>query len=272
MSIYISILYGLIQGLSEFLPVSSSGHLALLPYFMNFKDPGIFFDLMMHIGTGLAVLIYFKADVLRIIKGSIFILVNPTKFKEADPFTLNFIFATICSVIIILAIKDLAFEFGRSSNLIAGNLIFFGIIMYFSDRRSVKKRELSPMLTERKWLHSFIIGASQALAVFPGVSRSGITITSARFLGLSRKEASSFSFLLSLPIIFAAAAKKLIDVNFVVGDNIGMTPLLIGLAVSFVVGIVTIHFFLKLISQTPLAIFSIYRIIIGIIILALPLN
>lgn len=269
MNILISLIYGVIQGLSEFLPVSSSGHLALMPYVMKFEDPGVLFDLMMHVGTAFAVMVYFRRDLIRLIKGSLFLITNPKKLKQADPFVLNFIFATIVSVIFILLIKDFAESYGRSSKLIAINLIVFGIILFISDIKKEQSDRISPMESQNKWMYSFLIGMSQSFAIFPGVSRSGITITAGRFLGLNRREASSFSFLLSLPIIVAGAAKKLIDVKFQLDSSIGITNLSVGLVVSFIVGILTIHFFLKFISKTPMLVFTIYRIILGILILSL---
>lgn len=270
MNFNLAFIYGLIQGISEFLPVSSSGHLALLPKVMSFSDPGVFFDLMMHVGTAVAVLIYFYKDVLRLIKGSLFILFNPKKRDAMDPFVINFIAATVCSVFFILLIKGFAENFGRSSQLIAINLIVFGIIMFVADLKKVPERSISPMEQQGSFKSAIIIGITQAFAIFPGVSRSGITITAGRFMSLSRKEASTFSFLLSLPIILAGAAKKLLEVKFVLDSSIGFENLLAGLFVSFAIGILTIHFFLKMISKTPLVYFSIYRIVIGIIILINP--
>ncbi|MCO4795001.1 MAG: undecaprenyl-diphosphate phosphatase, partial [Bacteriovoracaceae bacterium] len=127
-------LYGLIQGLTEFLPVSSSGHLALLPKIMEFKDPGVLFDLSMHVGTALSITVYFHKDLLNILR-ELFKIVSKRKVEESSSFVVNLIISTLATLIIVLLIKTPALAFGRSSTLIAVNLISFGIIMFFSDLR-----------------------------------------------------------------------------------------------------------------------------------------
>lgn len=261
-----AIFYGLIQGITEFLPISSSGHLALIPYFFDLKDPGVVFDLTMHLGTALAILVYFKKDVQKLFVGALRIF-NSKDSSTEKYFALNFIIATIASVVLILALKDFALEHGRSSQFIAFNLIFFGIILFFSDRK--KPLPISMETSSRNKI-SLLVGLSQALAIFPGVSRSGITITSGRFCGLSRLEASRFSFLLSLPIIFASFAYKL---KGLVGEGQGfdsdVTHMLIGVTVSFLIGILTIHYFLKFLARVGLGVYTIYRIALGALILIL---
>ncbi|MGK0367486.1 MAG: undecaprenyl-diphosphatase [Thermoproteota archaeon] len=261
-----AIVYGIIQGFTEFLPVSSSGHLAILPHVMDIKDPGVAFDLMMHIGTALAVMIYFKKEVLRLIKGSLQFIFNKENARQnPDGFTCNFIISTITSVILILIIKDYAKSFGRSTHLIAINLIVFGIILFLSDLKKAKNDCESYMINTIRIKEAILIGISQAFAIFPGVSRSGATISCARFLGLDRRSASSYSFLLSLPIIVAGAAKTMIDANFQLGSGISLSVLGVGLVVSFVIGLLTVHFFLKLVANIPLATFTVYRILMGIV-------
>ncbi len=270
MSFFEAIIYGIIQGVSEFLPVSSSGHLALLPQIMKIPDPGVLFDLMMHLGTALAVLLYFKKDILVFVKIFINLILNREKAKSFQEYYyfLNFIIATIASVVCILLIKDTALLIGRSSKLIAFNLIFFGIILYISDRRK-NSSEHNPMMESLNLKNSIIIGIMQSFAIFPGVSRSGITITGGRFLGLTRTNASSFSFLMSLPIIFAAIIKNIPVYMQATTNEASMTAMLVGVVSSFIIGIMTIHFFLKLISKIGLLSFSVYRIIIGILVLVL---
>ena len=195
-----AILYGIIQGITEFLPVSSSGHLALLPHFFTFEDLGVIFDLCMHLGTTLAVIVYFFQDIRKL-------LVNPiTLIKERNNFyVMNFIITTISSVIVILLIKGLAFEFGRSSKFIAFNLIFFGVLMIISDRLGTDHHN---PFKKSHMIISALIGVAQSIAVFPGVSRSGATVTAARLFHIGRVEASRFSFLMSLPIILASISYK----------------------------------------------------------------
>lgn len=265
MDILWAIVYGVIQGLTEFLPISSSGHLALLPKFFEVKDPGVVFDLVMHVGTAFAVIIYFRKDILKLITETIY-LVSKNPKGHHGPFAFNFIAATVSSVFMILVLKDIAFAYGRTSTFIAFNLMFFGILMWISDRA---KDEAVDLVKTRNIKKSIIIGVAQSLAVFPGVSRSGATLTAGRFLKMERQDASRFSFLLSLPIILASVAYKLPEI--LKGEAISVDPMIIlaGILVSFLCGILTIHFFLKFIAKTGLVYFSVYRIILGIVILIL---
>ena len=256
-------IYGAIQGITEFLPISSSGHLALIPKFFPLEDPGVIFDLVMHVGTAFAVMVYFKKDIISLFKEGIEILVKKD-IKETGFFFQNFVFATIVSFVSIILIKDLAFAYGRTSLFIAINLMVFGVLMYLSDRTKSQDVDL---VRKKDFKRAFVIGLAQSFAVFPGVSRSGITLTAARFSKLSRIEASRFSFLLSLPIILASVVYKLPEI--IKGDAIAVDfgVITVGIIVSFVVGILSIHFFLKFIAKMGLWVFMIYRIVLGAVIL-----
>jgi len=257
-----AIIYGLIQGLSEFLPVSSSGHLALLPYVMSIPDPGVVFDLMMHLGTALAVIIYFRKDIFSYAR-----TLNPTlmNFKiggEARWFTRNFIFSTFVSIFFIVCLL-LPSKYARTPWIIVFNLAFFGLLLWLADRKSRKNSQLdSPMEKGLQLKMAGLIGAAQALAIFPGVSRSGITLTMALFLGMKRKEAGQFSFLLSLPIILAGIFKEIPEIVRD-GNSDSLGVLLLGILTSFVVGWITIHFFMKLIGKIELKYFTFYRWILA---------
>jgi undecaprenyl-diphosphatase len=259
-----SVFYGFIQGVTEFLPISSSGHLALIPYFFELKDPGVLFDLLMHLGTAIAVILYFHKEVLRLIKETILLLVK-RNLKETV-FVQNFIIATIASFVLILLIKDLAFEYGRTAKIIGFNFIVFGILMYLADRKESKNVDLT---SQSKLKKALFIGLSQSLAVFPGVSRSGITLTSSRYLGLGRVEASRFSFLLSLPVIVGSIIFKIPDIMGGSIENVSYPIMVSGIFFSFFFGLITIHFFLKLIAKIGLVYFSIYRILIGLFLIYL---
>lgn len=265
MTIFESFVYGAIQGLSEFLPVSSSGHLALLPHVMQIKDPGVVFDLMMHLGTGLAVLIYFRVEILRYLKTLTPKLID---FKIGGPdrwFVRNFIFSTMISVMFILILMPIS-KLARDPNIIVFNLSFFGGLLWLGDylnRRNGHQLE-SPMTEQMQWKLAGLIGLAQAIAIFPGVSRSGITLTVALLLGMRRKEAGSFSFLLSLPIIFAGILKEVPDL-VKSQDHAGFLVLLVGVLTSFAVGLLTVHFFMKLIKRIQLGWFAVYRWILAVL-------
>lgn len=252
-------IYGFIQGLSEFLPVSSSGHLAIIPFLFELKDPGVVFDLMMHVGTALAVIIYFWRDVLILLRQTGQLIFK--RETEETCYIQNFLLATIASFGLILVLKKFAFDFGRTPQLIAFNLIFFGVLMYVADRMTWKKIDL---ISQKNFKTALIIGLSQSIAVFPGVSRSGITLTASRFLKMDRVAASRFSFLLSLPVIIGSAVFKLPDVLGGQATYVSLDIIFIGVISSFVFGLLTIHFFLKLISKIGLGYFSLYRVILGV--------
>jgi undecaprenyl-diphosphatase len=252
-----AVIYGLIQGLTEFLPISSSGHLALLPKLFGKEDPGIIFDLAMHVGTGLAVLLYFFKD----LKKMALSLLKPNSDKKTFFFSLNMIISTLSSILLIFVIKDLAAEYGRQMSWIVFNLAFFGILMVVVDAKCINV-ERSLMSLNKQWTRAILIGISQAIAVFPGVSRSGITLTMARAAGLSRLESTRFSFLLSLPIIFGGFIYKLKDVQSQTAFQLDM--LLLGIVISFVIGLLTIHYFLKYVSQFGLKYFGVYRVLTAI--------
>jgi undecaprenyl-diphosphatase len=268
MNSFEAIVYGVIQGLSEFLPISSSGHLALLPYVMKIEDPGVIFDLVMHLGTALAVITYFRKEIYLYAKTFTPSLAG---FKGGTPnqwFTRNFILATFVSVLLIVILMPIS-KFARSPNLIVFNLCFFGVLLWLADRknRSLTQFLDSPMENGMQWKIAILIGAAQALAIFPGVSRSGITLSMALFLGMKRKEAGSFSFLMSLPIILAGILKEV--PHLMEASNERLIVLFWGVATSFIVGWLTIHFFMKLIGQIKLGYFAIYRWLVAILMLLL---
>ena len=258
-----AIIYGIIQGVTEFAPVSSSGHLALLPHIMQFKDPGVFFDLMMHLGTAFAVICYFHKDIIKYSKALIPAFFKPKDQGEHTFFVRNFCLSTLSTVLVILLIKDWAKLYGRDPKLIAFNLFFFGLILFLSDLKRNDKTMISLMNQKIQWKSAIIIGISQALAIFPGVSRSGITMSAARGLGFNRMQASSFSFLLSLPIIFAGILKELPHYLSGAPSSESIGVLVTGIIVACVFGLLTIHFFLKLMATTSLLLFFIYRSVLA---------
>ncbi len=263
MNILDAIIYGFVQGISEFLPVSSSGHLALLPKVLDIADPGVSFDLMMHVGTGLAILVYFYKDVISLATQYLRLIKSPFRFKQLSPFAYNFFISTITSVLFILILMVPAKQFGRSPLFIAFNLSLFGILMFLADKYSMVKESFS--LHEKSDSKSAILlGIAQSIAIFPGVSRSGITLTMGRALNLSRKKIGEYSFLMSLPIIFAGALKDLISMLRDQNISFELTIMATGVLTSFLVGLLTIHYFLKFLVRFGLTAFMIYRILIAI--------
>ncbi len=264
MGYFEALIYGVVQGLTEFLPISSSGHLALLPYFFHWPDPGVSFDLAMHIGTALAIVLYFIKDIIKIIKdfvGNINCLIQ--KKEISDFYSLNLFFAIGGTAIAALLIKKMAFDFGRHPKFIALNLIFFGAVMWACDFWG---KNIASEMNKNKILKSMIVGVAQAAALFPGVSRSGITLSAARCMGITRLDATRFSFLLSAPIIFGGALAFIKDFQGHL-NQVDSGVIFFGGLVSFMMGLLTIHYFLKFVAKFGLASFAVYRIVFGAIIL-----
>lgn len=266
MDYFNALIYGMVQGLTEFLPISSSGHLALLPHFFNWPDPGVSFDLAMHVGTALAIVLYFIKDIIKIVSDFLNNLRSLLKGEKiANYYSFNLFFAIVGTTIIAFPLKKFAMDLGRNPKLIAINLIFFGATMFFADLWG--KKSADQMNGDNK-LKSSLIGMSQAIALFPGVSRSGITLSVSRFLGLSRIEATRFSFLLSAPVILGGTLLFIKDFKGHLGQVDGGVIFFGGL-VSFIVGLLTIHFFLKFVARFGFSLFALYRLILGAIILIL---
>jgi undecaprenyl-diphosphatase len=265
MSLLESIIYGIVQGLTEFLPISSSAHLALLPRFLNFEDPGVIFDLSLHVGTALSIMLYFRKEVFNVL-GDLYMLFKKRgrDASASELFSLNLVLATLMTVALALMIKDVAISYGRHLNLIAFNFIFFGILMAFADKfmGMLPEGAMEKLQVKR----SLLIGAAQVISLFPGVSRSGATLTMARFCGLSRTEGTRFSFLLSLPLILGG---MVLEYRTLLEENapFDLSSVVMGSVVSFVVSLLAIHYFLKWVGKMGLWPFALYRVAFGIFLL-----
>ncbi len=269
MTITDAIIYGIIQAVCEFLPISSSGHLALLPKYLNIQDPGVTFDLYLHIGTILSLVVYFRKDLIKIAAAKIELLKDPKNLLKVTgykAFVVNMIFATLVSIFVILILKPLSGAFGRSPELIAFNLAFFGGLLYWFDRGAGEKKQAELEKVDLKF--SVLMGAAQAIAIFPGVSRSGITLTMGRYLKFDRKTVAEFTFLLSIPIVLIGSAYKALKI-LQGEESLLFEPsmALVGIIVAFFVGLAVIHYFLKLIKKIPFISFFIYRALLAILII-----
>ncbi|HIB74439.1 MAG TPA: undecaprenyl-diphosphate phosphatase [Gammaproteobacteria bacterium] len=247
------ILLSVVQGLTEFLPVSSSAHLVLLSEFLGEEDQGIIFDVGVHFGTLMAALVYFRSDLKKMI-----INLGSHKFlSKENNLTANLIIAVIPILLLGFLLRDFVNLNLRNSEVIAYATIIFGILLYTAQLRKGKEDLDSVNLKQ-----ALIIGLFQCLALIPGTSRSGITITAGLFLGLSATAASRFSFLLAIPTIGAIALAELIRVSFIdIMDN--GVELSIALIISFLVAYISIDMFLKLIDRIGFTPFVIYRLLLG---------
>ena len=247
------ILLSLVQGLTEFLPVSSSAHLVLLSEFLGEEDQGIIFDVGVHFGTLLAALVYFRSD----LKKMIINLGSHKLLSKENNLTTNLVIGVIPILLAGFLLRDLVNLHLRNSEVIAYATIIFGIFLYTAQLRKGKEDLDSVNLKQ-----ALIIGLFQCLALIPGTSRSGITITAGLFLGLSATAASRFSFLLAIPTIGAIALAELIRISFIdITDN--GTELSIALIISFLVAYISIDMFLKLIDKIGFTPFVIYRLLLG---------
>ena len=245
---YISfLLLAVIQGLTEWLPISSSGILVVLEDLINLKNKNLnlLFNISVHTGSLLAVIIYFKKE--------IFNLIGNNKLLQ------NIFIATIPVVILGFIVKILNFNiFLQDAKIVSISTIAFSILLYLADKTKVSRKFENSISNK----NSFIIGLCQAIAIIPGTSRSGITITAARYLGFSRLDSAKFSFLISIPTLLAATVLGASDAAFNF-DNDVILILVIGLVFSFIASISCIKLFLKFVENNSLTIFVIIRIILG---------
>ena len=249
------------QGLTEFLPISSSGHLVLVPKLLAWSDQGLAFDVAVHFGSLAAVCVFFRKDIAALLAGSVQVLGANIKTPESR-LALAIALGTIPAALTGLLLASWIETHLRDPAIIVYTLSGYGILMALADRLGGRERDI----TNVGFRDAFIIGCAQALALVPGTSRSGVTITAARFLGIERRDAARFSFLMSAPVIFLAAMYKLI--GLITGEAaVAWGELALGALVSCVVAYLSIEFFMRFVSRIGLAPFAVYRLILAAIIL-----
>ncbi len=252
------LILSLVQGLTEFLPVSSSAHLILVPELLGWKDQGLAFDIAVHLGTLLAVLGYFNCEIIKMFRDFLCSLKGNTLSVEAKIFW-SIGFATIPVGLVGLCGKHFIETSLRSPIVIAFATIGFGLILWVADKWSKQRRDLKVL----NWRDVAIIGLSQALSLIPGTSRSGITLTAGLFRGFTRRAAAKFSFLLSIPVIILAGGLEVITLLkrevLVDWESLGLAVCL-----SAISGYFCIHYFLKLLDTIGLFPFVLYRLCLGI--------
>lgn len=256
-----ALVLGIIQGLSEFLPISSSAHLTLAPWVFGWPDPGLSFDVALHLGTLIAVLWYFRSDWAALVRAAGSLAATRRADTAEKRRVLFLIVATIPGAVGGLLLESRAESAFRSPALIATTLMVMGVVLWLTDRLSRQDRTLSGM----RWLDATLIGLSQVLALIPGVSRSGATITAGRGLRFDRESAARFSFLMSMPITAAAAVLKVPDVLRGGGFT---SPLIVGVVASAISGWLAISIVMRYVTRHSYGIFAAYRIVLGIIVLA----
>ncbi|MCC7370107.1 MAG: undecaprenyl-diphosphatase UppP [Chloroflexi bacterium] len=268
MSLIEAIVLGIVQGLAEFLPISSSGHLILTPWLLGWKEHGLTFDLALHLGTSAALLGYFWRDWLRLAQAVLSGLTS-AQARASHEWRLAWLIVLGCipAGVVGVLFEDKIEELLRSPLQIAVLLIVFGLIMLAADRLGSQQRRLNQITLA----DALTIGFAQVLALMPGVSRSGITLTAGLFRGLDRASAARFSFLLSAPITVAAALYKLR--GLVKAPPVGgeLLAFAVGVVTAAVVGALAIGFLLRYLQRQPVDVFVWYRVAAGLVVLALVL-
>jgi undecaprenyl-diphosphatase len=245
-----------VQGITEFLPISSSGHLILLPNIMHWPDQGLVVDVMTHLGTLLAVLIYFWRDVWRLMVGALELLKG--RVTDDGKLAVYIILATIPAIAFGIFLKKLGYaDLERNVAVVAWNTILYGILMMIADIVGPQQRTIANMTLGA----ALLIGVAQALALIPGTSRSGVTMTAARFLGFTRPDSARFSFLLAIPATAGAIVFTVGDA-FASGEGITMDAVYAAI-LTFVAGILAIAFLMNLIRRISFLPFVLYRMVLG---------
>lgn len=261
MNIFQALVLGIVQGLAEFLPISSSAHLSLVPYIFGWKDPGLAFDVALHLGTLAAVLWYFRQQWIDLTKAG-FEIIRSRRIVGDDQWrAVCIVIATIPGAIGGLLLQTYAETVFRNPLITAFTLIVLGILLWAADRYAAQQRQLSGI----RWTDALLIGLAQVCSLVPGVSRSGATMTAGRALGFDRTSAATFSFLMSMPITAAAAVVKVPEA---LREGITM-PIVVGILASGISGWLAISVLLKYVASKSFGVFAVYRVILGLVILTL---
>ena len=267
MSLVEAIVLGIVQGITEFLPISSTGHLRIVPAFMGWDDPGAAFTAVTQLGTMAAVLLYFRADLARIGRAWLRSLRNPEIRRELDArMGWYILLGTIPISIFGLAFKDQIETGARDLYLIGVALIVLGLVLLLAEKIGTRERSMEQI----KARDGVVVGFAQALALIPGVSRSGATITAGLFLGFDRTAAARFSFLLSVPAVVLSGLLELASI--VTGEeatHVGASALIVATLAAFVSGYWAIAFLLRYLTTHSTIVFVVYRIVLGALVLAL---
>ena len=275
MSTFEAVILGLVQGLTEFLPISSSGHLTIVPWLFNWEQPGLAFDASLHFGTLVAVVIYFRLELVRLIRAIPTALRNLKPLLQGTPLDhpqaadarlgLLIVIGSIPGGVIGLLGNDEIDRFFHSKThqdrallIIAALLAGFALLLYKSERVSRRNRQISDL----RLADTIVIGVAQAIALLPGTSRSGVTMTAGLFRDMRRADAARYSFLLGLPLILAASLTGIKDLTSGAGD-IGATQIIVGITVSALSGLAAIWALLRLLQHAPTTMFTVYRLAVA---------
>jgi undecaprenyl-diphosphatase len=262
MTIFQALVLGIIQGFTEFLPISSSAHLALAPWLFGWPDQGLAFDVALHLGTLIAVLWFFSSQWVTLARAAAGIIRTRQVQSDEERRVVFLILATIPGAIAGFLLQDYAEQVFRDPRIMVVTLALMGLLLWGVDTAASQARSLGAM----RWIDALAIGTAQVLALVPGVSRSGSTITAGRALGFTREGAAVFSFLMSMPITAAAAVLKVPDVLRTTGVD---APFVVGVIASAASGWLAISVLLKYVSRHSYGVFAVYRVLLAIFILGI---
>jgi undecaprenyl-diphosphatase len=265
MSILNAILFGLIQGFAEMLPISSSAHLVLFPWIFGFTDPGLAFDVALHLGTLVAILAYFWRDWVDMASSLLKLARERKVTSQSQKLAGLLLIASVPGAIFGFALGDLAERTFRNPLLIAVTLVVAGVLLYIADHRDMGSRKLADLNVK----DAILVGLAQAVAIIPGVSRSGATITMGLFSGITREDAARFSFLMSAPIIAGAALVKVLKLDMAIA---GSLPFWLSILAAVISSVLAIKLLLALVRKQHFDIFVYYRFALAAIILFVYFN
>lgn len=262
MTIMHAVILGIVQGLGEFLPISSSAHLVIVPWLLKFDDPGLAFDVALHAGTLLALVAYFWKDWAKLIKAFFTSLKKKrANYSQDEKLFWYLVIASVPGAIVGKLLEEQAESIFRSPLLIAGTMTVMGLVLWAADQLQKHRIDMHHIGIKE----SIAIGLSQALAIVPGVSRSGSTISAGLFLGLTRETAARFSFLMAMPITLGATLVKARDFFHA---GIG-TPEIVGIVVSAVTGFLAIKYMLAYVRKYSYRIFVAYRLVFAFVVVVI---
>jgi len=258
MDIFEAVILGIIQGLTEFLPVSSSGHLGIAKYILqdeSIQSKSLLFTVLLHFGTAISTIVVFWKDILEIVKGLF------SRDSESVSFTGKIIISMIPAAIVGVLFDDLIESlFNNQIMLVATMLIVTGVLLFVADRAKVTNKQVS-------WIDALIIGVAQMVAILPGISRSGATISTSVLLGIDRYKAARFSFLMVVPLIFGKMAKDVLGGDFQVGSEIGV-ELIAGFIAALTTGYFACTWMISLVKKAQLRYFAYYCFVVAAFVLA----
>ncbi len=285
MSVIQAIVLGIVQGLTEFLPISSSGHLILVPWLFGWESSGLAFDAALHLGTLFAVFAYFRNDILQMIAAIPTALRHPVQTLQFNPAVdsdidsrhgtwgklgLLIVIGSVPAGIAGLLAEDAIDQFFHDPDntdqavaAVAVLLIAFALLLWLAERTGTRRRSMGDL----RVVDSVVVGLAQCLALLPGVSRSGITLTAGLFRGVSRADAARFSFLLGIPLITAAGATSVVDIVRDSPSSSEIVNLIAGMVSAAISGLLAIWGLLRFLQQSSTLVFVVYRIVVGIMVL-----